>query len=161
MQHGGSTNGQQASLILVPDRDFAIAVLTNADRGRQLHGAITKAALAEFLGLRDPDPVLLDARPGALTEYLGRYSAVLSDVELTLDGGLVLHERRSADRAVGDQALKPLPVPPVRLGLTAADRVVALDFPYRGDRGEFLRSPGGGIEWFRWGGRIARRLENS
>lgn len=161
VQHGGSTNGQQASLILVPERDFAIAVLTNADRGRQLHGAITKSALAEFLGLRDPDPVLLDARPEALTEYLGRYSAVLSDVELTLDGGLVLHERRSADRAVGDQALKPLPVPPVRLGFPAPDRVVALDFPYRGDRGEFLRSPGGGIEWFRWGGRIARRLENS
>lgn len=158
VQHGGSTNGQQASLILVPGRDFAVVVLTNADRGRQLHSVVTKAALSEFLELRESAPALLPPGEVAMGEYAGKYSAVLSDLEVACgEAGLVLHELRSADRAVGDQALKPLPVPPVRLGFTAPDRVAALDFPYEGDRGEFLRGPGGEIEWFRWGGRIARR----
>ncbi|MCL4232066.1 MAG: beta-lactamase family protein [Dehalococcoidia bacterium] len=157
VQHGGSTNGQQASLILVPSHDFAIGVLTNADRGRQLHRAVTAATLDQLLGLREPPPALLTCEEGSLSEYAGKYSAVLSDLEITANGGLVLEELRSADRAVGDQALRPLPVPPVRLGFTAPGRVVALDFPYEGDRGEFIRGPGGDIEWFRWGGRIARR----
>jgi hypothetical protein len=51
-----------------------------------------------------------------------------------------------------------LPRPPtVRLGFVAPDRVVGLDPPFGGARGEFLRGPGGAIEWFRWGGRIHRR----
>jgi len=35
--------------------------------------------------------------------------------------------------------------------------VVALDPPLASLRGEFLRGPDGSVEWFRFGGRIARR----
>ena len=33
VMHGGSTNGQQSSFLLLPDRDFAITVLTNSESG--------------------------------------------------------------------------------------------------------------------------------
>jgi CubicO group peptidase (beta-lactamase class C family) len=158
VQHGGSTNGQQASLILVPSKQFAVAVLTNADKGREAHETIMAEALDAFAGVRDPEPQAIAFPPARLAEYEGGYSAVLSDVRVSPSGtGLLLTELRSADRAVADSRLQPLPVPAVRLAFTAADRVVALDSPYRGHRAEFLRDASGRIEWFRWGGRIARR----
>src|SRR5690606_17995957 len=36
-QHGGATNGQHALLVLVPERQFAIGVLTNATAGIVFH----------------------------------------------------------------------------------------------------------------------------
>jgi len=34
ISHGGGTLGQLSLLTLIPERDFAIVVLTNANRGR-------------------------------------------------------------------------------------------------------------------------------
>ncbi len=37
------------------------------------------------------------------------------------------------------------------------DRAIGVSTAGLRSKGEFLRSPGGEIEWFRWGGRIARK----
>jgi hypothetical protein len=39
--------------------------------------------------------------------------------------------------------------------------VVALDEPYKGAIGEFIREDDGQISWFRFGGRIARAQKSS
>jgi hypothetical protein len=49
------------------------------------------------------------------------------------------------------------PPPPTRLSLHQDERVIGVDAPYKGARGEFLRDASGAIEWLRFGGRIAKR----
>jgi CubicO group peptidase (beta-lactamase class C family) len=154
--HGGSWLGQLSSFRLVESRDFAVVVLTNGHRGAELHGRATAAALAEHLGLVPPPRQLIDPGADRLREHVGAYEAAIDDVALSLrDGALVLEQTRRMD-IMAARPESPHP-PPVRLGFVADDRVVGLDPPSEGARGEFLRGADGQIEWFRWGGRIHRR----
>ncbi|HEY3111354.1 MAG TPA: serine hydrolase domain-containing protein, partial [Chloroflexota bacterium] len=154
--HGGNWLGQLSSLRLVEPRDFAVVVLTNGHRGAELHGQVTAAALAEHLGLVPPPRQLLELPAERLREHAGAYTAAIDDVALSVrDGALVLDQTRRMD-LMGARPEIPRP-PPVRLGFVAPDRVVGLDPPSEGARGEFLRAPDGQITWFRWGGRIHRR----
>ncbi len=56
VEHGGSTNGFQAKLVLVPSRNFAIAILTNSSRGSVLNEHVRVWALDHELGLRKERP---------------------------------------------------------------------------------------------------------
>jgi hypothetical protein len=82
----------------------------------------------------------------------------MSEIELTVrDGELVAQMIPKGGFPKRDTPPGP-PPPPTRVGVCADDRVVALDPPYKGARGEFLRDGAGAITWLRFGGRIARRL---
>ena len=54
VMHGGSTNGQQSSFLLLPDRDFAITVLTNSESGAILAEEAALWALEQAYGLIPP-----------------------------------------------------------------------------------------------------------
>jgi hypothetical protein len=156
--HGGSWLGQLSSFRLVESRGFAVVVLTNGHRGAELHGQATAAALAEHLDLVPPPRQLLDLPADRLREHAGSYTAVIDDVALSVrDRDLVLDQTRRLD-LMGARPEVPRP-PTVRLGFVGPDRVVGLNPPSAGARGEFLREPDGRIAWFRWGGRIHRRVE--
>ena len=73
--HGGATNGQMSAFLMVPERRFAITVLTNANRGRELHNALVSWSLNHFLGLKDPEPTVQSPSPVELAAYAGRYIA--------------------------------------------------------------------------------------
>ncbi len=150
VSHGGATNGQTAVFTMVPDRRFAITILTNADRGAMLYGDVVKWALSHYLGLAEPDPVPLEMSVEALTPYAGRYVGAeqTSDMELSLhDGGMRM---RVTLKIPPNKILQPPPAPPaMRLGFLGEDRVVVLDGPMKGGRGEFLRNPDGSIAWLR------------
>ncbi|HEX5417813.1 MAG TPA: hypothetical protein VFZ25_19320, partial [Chloroflexota bacterium] len=120
------------------------------------HGEIVQSALRAYLGARPAEPRYL-ARSGAdVAAYEGRYDALLDDVELKVnDGTLVLTTVRRAN-AMGSVP-KPPPPAPVRLAFRGQDQVVALDPPFKGNKGEFLRGDNGEIAWLAWGGRIHRR----
>lgn len=156
VKHGGTTSGQTATFVLAPDRSFALTVLTNANRGAELYRDVTAWAFREYLGAADPEPQPVAMSEEQLRPYLGRYEARLSTADVDLrDGGLILQVERTGGLA--DIEPKAPTPPPVRLIFTGEDRVVALDPPFAGNRGEFLRDPNGDIVWFRWGGRISRR----
>jgi hypothetical protein len=155
--HGGSWVGQLSSFRLVESRDFAVIVLTNGHRGAELHGRATNAALREHLGIESVRAEHVARTEAQLRACEGTYKAVLDDVQLSLrDGSLVLDVVRRLD--LMDWRPRPPMPPPTRLAFTAEDRVIGLDEPSRGARGELLRSPDGQIEWLRWGGRIRKRL---
>lgn len=154
--HGGSWLGQMSSLRLVPSRDFAVVVLTNGHRGGELHGQVTAAALHEHLGLSAPSRPRLTLDAKQLAAYAGLYTARLDDVELSVNEGALWVEQTRRLDLMGARPSPPVP-PPVRLAFVEEDRVVGLDAPSRGARGEFVRAADGTIEWFRWGGRIHRR----
>ena len=157
VRHGGTTNGQLSAFVLVPARGFALTVLTNANRGGELHGNVVKWALEHYLGLADPAPEPLALSAEDLAGYAGRYTTITSELALTVgDDGLVLQATPKAGILDKDAPAPPAP-PPTRLALLAEECVVALDPPYKHVRGEFLRGLDGEIAWLRFGGRIAKR----
>lgn len=157
VRHGGGTHGQTTELRLVPARGFAITILTNSDDGDQLYEHVAEWALDHYLGLALPKPVPLDVSEDKLIPYVGRYTSIMDIDELSLqDGQLRLQITVKGGFPTPETPPPPSP-PPVRLALCGEDRVVALDHPLKGERGEFLRNPDGSIAWLRFGGRIRKR----
>lgn len=154
VHHGGTTNGYQADLRLAPEQGLAWVMLTNAEHHHQLDRVIRE----HLLGTEPvPEP---SSAPTALDEYLGHYESQLADLDVVADadtGGLRL-EVATPRRALWNPDDEVAPPTPTRLVFRDADRVQALDPPYTGHRGEFVRDAAGAIAWLRWDGRLARRL---
>jgi len=151
VHHGGTTNGYMADLRVVRGRDLAWVLLTNAHHEHQ----VDRVLLSGLLG---DSEAAAPFEPGDLGGFEGHYEAVLAELEVTVgDGGLVLSVATPA-RAQWDRSQEPEAPRSTRLAFRDPDRVIGLDMPFTGHRGEFLRDPDGHIAWFRWDGRIARRL---
>jgi CubicO group peptidase (beta-lactamase class C family) len=157
VRHGGSTNGQMSAFLMVPGRDFAITVLTNANRGGELHGNAVAWALEAYLGLVEPEAAPLERTAAQLGAYVGRYSAALTDLDLYLQGDELMLRATPRGGFPKRDSKPEAPPSTTRLSLREGERVVSLDSPFKGGRGEFLRGDDGAIEWLRFGGRIARR----
>lgn len=159
VSHGGATNGQESLLMFVPGLDFAFAILTNSDRGDILCQDLSSAALERYLGLSLPETPPLSVPEAELPPYVGSYESAMARLEVRLEaGGLVLHIQPKGHFPTPESPAAPAP-PPVRLAFYAPDRVIALDPPLANQRGEFLRTTTGQIIWFRFSGRVNRRLE--
>lgn len=149
--HGGATSGQLSAFMMVPERRFAITVLTNADRGSLLHAEIVKWALEHYLGLveSDPQPLQMSADDLAAREGLYVGAGSTSDLKLSLqDGSLIMEVILKGGFPTAASPPPPTP-PPMRLGFADKDRVMILDGPMKGGRGEFIRKPDGSIGWLR------------
>jgi CubicO group peptidase (beta-lactamase class C family) len=155
--HGGGTNGQITQLTLVPERGFALAVLTNAGRGGQITGMAVKEALKTYLGLEMPEATPIATPAEQLEPFVGRYESRMTRLDLTLsDGDMVLQATPKGGFPRPDTPPPP-PPPPVKIALYAEDRAVGLEPPYKDARIEFLRDPDGAVVWMRVGGRVHRR----
>jgi CubicO group peptidase (beta-lactamase class C family) len=156
--HGGTTNGQLSAFQMVPSEGFAITVFTNSTSGGALHGYIVKWALENILGWEIPGNEHINLSSEELAAFAGTYSGYGSTLDIVLeDNGLVLKSTPKDIPALGKHA----PPPPTKLAIINGDRVVALDEPYKGAIGEFIREDDGQISWFRFGGRIARAQKSS
>lgn len=157
VQHGGATNGQMSAFVLVPEKDLAYTVLTNADAGREVGASVGDWILEHVAGITEPWPASVASRQPAPT-YAGDYSTALGGVRIAEAAGeLSLEVLPPSERPLSDGAVTPKPVPPMRLQFYDADKVIVLDAPSRGGHADFLRGPGGEIVWFRFGGRLYRR----
>lgn len=156
--HGGATNGQLSAFLLVPERDFAITVLTNANRGRELHRDLVDWALAHYLGLRDPEPAVLARTPEELADVAGRYEARLSHLAVTVsERRLRVHTTPQGGFPHKDSPAGPTP-PPSEMAFVGGDQLRFVAGPAKGGRAEILRDEAGRITWLRVGGRIHRRV---
>jgi hypothetical protein len=159
IRHGGATNGQMATLSVAPEQRFALVALTNSDRGSELYQPLTRWALEQFLGIQERDPEPLTAPEEQLAEYVGVYQAAADDLKVSLrQGELVLEEIPKGGFPAQDSPPSP-PPPPVRMALCGPDRVIVLDEPGRGNQGEFQRDAEGRLVWFRFGGRVHKKIE--
>lgn len=150
-QHGGSTTGQEASLLLVPERNFAIGILTNAEAGAALNSAVTAWALETCLGRTVPTPTAIDSTELDLSQYVGHYR----------DGSggptIIVNERDGAlagalrDPTRGEQ---PADGPLVFVGRDL------IRFPIMGSPllVDFARTDTGEVGWLRFGGRLQPRV---
>ena len=150
--HGGTTNGQLSAFLMVPERQFAVTVLTNSTRGGEVHRAVTGKALEQFLGV--VRPVLTPSRNGAdLRTLQGRYVSGLRNVALDLvarDSHLVAtYSLLKSDEDPG--------LPPFKLALCDDEVAVIQGGRLNGYKAQFLRDERGRVRWLRLGGRLYRK----
>jgi hypothetical protein len=159
VKHGGATNGHLSSFELVPGKGFAVTVLTNSDTGREARQTIADRCQEHFLGFGKPEPVAV-AGPDDLSEFKGVYQSVLARLRVRVEGQGLTVVDDSPERGFAERRHRPIPLPAAQLAFTGTDATAVLDGPRKGERAEFLRDRSGRIEWMRWDGRIARRIED-
>src|SRR5829696_5385268 len=150
--HGGDTIGQNSAFWMVPERDFAFTLLTNADRGSLVCKEVSKWVQRAFLDVEEEEPEPMEVQEAQLEEYAGRYvlGGTNDAVELRIEGSALRLEEAYGDRSAISETNPELP-PPALARFHARDRMILIDGPYRGAKAEFLRNPEGAIRWLRMG----------
>jgi CubicO group peptidase (beta-lactamase class C family) len=160
--HGGTLGGHILLLELVPERNFAIAILTNANTGWRLIQDVEREALKSYLGVtyapnqaiahRGLVETLPSAQPLArqpdFTPYVGTYLRPNNSYVVRADGGKLIVQ----DRPNSAGTSREYPVT-----FYGPDRVVVTDGPDVGQSIEFVRDDGGRVSWIRVVGRVAVR----
>ena len=161
--HGGDTIGQHSEFVMVPERDFAISVMTNSSTGTGLNEKLTRWALEAYLGVveTDPEPILLG--DDALAPYTGRFETIAASIDITARQGLLVAQVEIKPETLKEmtEAGEDIPEPePFQLGLIEADgdRYVVADGEAKGMKGYFSRNQSGEIDGVHLGGRLATRV---
>jgi CubicO group peptidase (beta-lactamase class C family) len=160
--HGGTLGGHILLLEIVPERNFAIAILTNANTGWRLIQDVEREALQSYLGVtyapnqaiahRGLVETLPTAQPLAKqpdpAPYLGTYIRPSNSYVVRSEGGKMIVQ----DRPTSGGTPREYPVT-----FYGPDRVVVTDGPDSGQSIEFVRDDGGRVSWIRVVGRVAVR----
>jgi len=154
LSHSGGTTGQISLLQLIPERDFAMAILTNANRGGLVTLEMSRWALKHYLELEMPEPKSIESSEEELASYTGHYSQPYMDFDLGMLAGKLVGLWKVKGSFPTKDTPPPPQSPPMSLALCEKDRLLVLDGPTKGLRGEAIRKPDGSIGWLRFGGRI-------
>jgi len=157
VEHGGATNGFTARLTTVPERGFAIAILTNHAAGVAAHTEIARVALERLLGIRDVLPPTIALPDDALARFAGKYSHRLGDVTLSVrDGGYdvtrVNRNPFSLAETVGD---------PFRLEPVAERVFLASGGGTDRSYADVIQNDDGSVRFLRIGGRLGYPVASS
>ena len=160
---GGTAGGHILVLSIVPERNFAIGILTNVQTGwrliqeverealRSYHGivyarnqAIAHRGLVETLPNVEPLATQPDPRP-----YLGQYQRPMNTVDVRVENGKLIVQEKPND----GEARPTMPI-----AFFGPDRAVITDGLSRGQSIEFIRDATGVVKWVRVVGRVAVRI---
>jgi CubicO group peptidase (beta-lactamase class C family) len=157
---GGTAGGHILVLSIVPERNFAIGILTNAQSGWRLIQDVEREALRAYHGIvygRNqaiahrglvetlPNVEPLSTQPD-LKQYTGRYLRPMNAVDVRIENGkLLVQELPNSGEAR----------PPMPIAFFGPDRAVVTDGTDRGQSIEFVRDGGGVVRWVRVVGRVA------
>lgn len=162
--HGGTLSGHILLLEIVPERNFAIAILTNSNVGWRVIQDVEREALKSYLGatyapnqaiahrglvetLPSAEPLAKQPDPAP---YVGTYARPSNTVVVRADAGtrkLVVQEVQNSGRAGTEMPI----------AFFGPDRAVVTDGTERGQSIEFVRDAGGRVNWVRVVGRVAVR----
>lgn len=160
--HGGTLSGHILLLELVPEKNFAIGILTNAINGWRLIQDVEREILKQYHGATFPKNYaiahrgLVETLPNVepltrqpdLAQYVGHYLRPMNAVSVRVEGGqLVVQEIPNGS--------EPRPVIPITF--FGPDRAVVTDGNDRGQGIEFIRDDKGVVTWVRVVGRVAVR----
>jgi CubicO group peptidase (beta-lactamase class C family) len=153
VQHGGALPGQHSGFLMVPQRKFAITVLTNSDSGPALVNElfVDDWALRRFAGISNLPATPQALSAGELAAYEGTYTGYV----VGPDG--VLQE--DVFELTGDNGQLAVSVEGgPRLAFYRRDYVLVLDAAgqSQGLRANFVRGADGQVAWLRVGGRLYR-----
>ncbi|MBV6395452.1 MAG: D-aminopeptidase [Anaerolineales bacterium] len=156
--HGGATHGQQAYFFFVPEKDFALAILTNADEG----GIITANAIGWahelYFGVKTKAPKHIELKKSELGQYVGRYQIGTECFDLKIKNGmLVLQNIPLGGFPTPDTPPGPA-LPPMRFAFYEKEKLVGLDEPGKGAIADVIRGADGRVEFFRVFGRAHKKI---
>jgi len=161
--HGGTLGGHILLLEIAPERNFAIAILTNSSTGWRLIQDVEREALKLYLGaiyalnqaiahrglvetLPSVQPLAQQPDPAP---YVGTYARPSTSVVVRADGSrLFVQELPNSG-----QPRVEMPV-----SFYGVDHAVVTDGPARGQSIEFVRDASGRVNWVRVVGRVAVRV---
>lgn len=155
--HGGTTNGFQAVLRIVPERNFAISILTNGDRGHAAELPILKWAYDHYLDIQIPEHQPVEMDESELNRFVGRYSQNLADITIRNDNGTLKMDVASKS-ALADSA-EPKKVPSISLAPLGGLTFLITSGAGVGTTLDFVENPDGSLRFIRYGGRFADRIE--
>ncbi|WP_435591720.1 serine hydrolase domain-containing protein [Nocardia sp. bgisy118] len=160
--HGGSGNGQFAELLIVPERDFAIVVMSNAGpEGIACNQAIVRWALERYLRVLDRDPEPISYDPSRAAELIGTYAIDAMTLTIAADEtGLNLAVGVKPEiRAASDQEVPP-DYPAAAIGLLPGDgdEYLVTHGGLRGQLGFFSRDESGAVVGIDLAGRLFQRV---
>ena len=160
--HGGTLAGHVLLLEIVPERNFALAILTNSNTGWRLIQDVEREALKSYLGatyapnqaiahrglvetLPSAEPLARQPDPAP---YAGSYARPsTSYVVRVQDGKLFVQDRPNGGGT-------PVDFP---IAFYGPDRAVVTEGSDRGQSIEFVRDDAGRVHWIRVVGRVAVR----
>ena len=163
--HGGTLGGHILLLEIVPERNFAIAILTNSSAGWRLIQDVEREALKSYLGatyamnqaiahrglvetLPAVQPLVQQPDPAP---YVGTYARPSNTVVVRAEGARLFVQERPNNGQPGAE----MPV-----AFYGPDRVVVTDGNQRGQSIEFVRDGSGKVNWVRVVGRVAVRTSS-
>ncbi len=152
VEHGGSTNGFQARLLLVPERHFALAILTNSSRGSALYREVCRESLETYLGLREEEDGILAMPQEELARFAGMYRRRDGQITLTVEDGGLRREMRFTDPLDGKEQIFP---PNLLRPIGDREFIVVTPDENEGSRVDFLLAEDGTPRFLRIGGRLA------
>jgi CubicO group peptidase (beta-lactamase class C family) len=160
--HGGTLSGHILLLEIVPERNFAIAILTNANTGWRVIQDVEREALKSYLGVSyarnqgiahrglvetlpwaEPTTTQPDPAP-----YTGTY---------VRPGNSVIVRASSGKLVVQDVPNGGKPGAEMPIAFFGTDRAIVTDGIDRGQTIEFVRDSTGRVNWVRVVGRVAVR----
>lgn len=150
VSHAGGTNGQQSVLVLVPERRFAVTVLTNANAGVLLWNEATDWALERFLELPAPAMTPRSLTPAQRAEYVGMYDLPARSGTIQIsDDDDALHIVLLLPGQTAPEVDSPL-----RL---VGEDLATLDYMGLPVYCDFVRDDAGRVAWIRYFGRMVPR----
>jgi CubicO group peptidase (beta-lactamase class C family) len=157
--HGGATNGQQALFCFIPEKNFALAILTNSDDGGIINNGIFSYALKLYFSAASTLPKAIKTPVRELEKFTGRYRIGTECFELKVKGDhLIYHHIPLGGFPKPDTPPGPA-MPPMRFSFYEQDKVIGLDEPYKDALGDFLRDESGKLRFFRIGGRAHKKIK--
>jgi CubicO group peptidase (beta-lactamase class C family) len=154
VRHGGGTSGQWSECLMVPELSFALLLLTNAEAGDILNNEVSRWALQHFTQLEEATLDIYTPSEQTLIAYSGFYDTAFATVDLKVQHGELVAQVTYKCGFPTPDAPPPPKVPPVRCAFYKDDRMVVIDAPLQGYRGEFIAATGGGPAWLRFNGRL-------
>lgn len=150
IEHTGATNGFMGRLCVIPERRFALAILTNGETGGSVHSAIYAHILQQVVGFQRKPPVAASLDRHQLRRFEGHFFTGLADILIELDGdGLVMH-RMNIDPFTREITERP----PARLSPVSETVFAIEEGQLSGGFGELILDEHGEVRFLRAGGRL-------
>ena len=157
--HGGATHGQKALFCVIPEKKFALAILTNSDEGGIINNGILSYALELYFHAKSKLPEPIETPAKELKQFAGRYKIGTECFDLKVKGKhLIYHHIPLGGFPRPDSPPGPA-MPPMRFSFYAEDKVIGLDEPYQDALGDFIRDERGKLRFFHIGGRAHQKLK--
>jgi len=156
--HGGATNGQQAYFFFIPDRDFALAVLTNSDDGNMITSNIISWALEIYFNTSISTPTPVKTTLAERKKYTGRYQIGTECCELKVKGDYLMYHQIPLGGFPTPESPPGPAMKPIRFAFYEKDKVIGMNGPYKNALGEFIRNEKGKLLYFHIGGRAHKKI---